>query len=284
MEFKIISPQEGGFIKEIQWNNEELKKEIAAKLTDYKTLVFTEDTIKDAKTDRANLRKLREAFEKERKRIKKLCLDPYDSFEKQVKELVAMIDEPIQLIDAQIKEVEQAKKERKRKEIEALFETIGFQVFVTLDSIWDEKWLNASISMNNIEEQMKSRMYQIGEEVYTIEKLPEFSFEAMEVYKKTLDLAQAIQEGQRLSDVQKRKEAFAEEQRKKEEESKEKNKEAYGEISQSDEDADVSVQENSLAKEEQILQIDFRVWGTKGQLMSLRNYMLENHLKFGKVE
>lgn len=34
-------------------------------------------------------------------------------------------------------------------------------------------------------------MYRIGEEVGTISRLPEFSFEAMEVYKKTLDLTQA---------------------------------------------------------------------------------------------
>ena len=32
MELKIISPQEGGFVKEIQWNNEELKAEISEKI------------------------------------------------------------------------------------------------------------------------------------------------------------------------------------------------------------------------------------------------------------
>lgn len=71
MELKIMSPQEEGFIKEIQWNHEELKAEIAAKMNDYNSLVFTEETIKEAKADRANLRKLKEAFETERKRIKK---------------------------------------------------------------------------------------------------------------------------------------------------------------------------------------------------------------------
>ena len=48
-------------------------------------------------------------------------------------------------------------------------------------------------------------MYQIGTDVVTISKLPEFKFEAMEVYRKTLDMNQAIQEGQRLADIQKRK-------------------------------------------------------------------------------
>lgn len=178
MEFKILSPQDGNLVQDISWNNEELKAEISAKMEDYKGLVFTEETIKEAKKDRASLNKLRSAFEDERKKIKKLYMDPYNRFEKQVKEVIALIDEPIRLIDAQIKEVEENKKLQKRKEIEELFESIGFQNFVSLHQIWDEKWLNASVPMTKIEEQMKSEMYRIGEEVVTISRLPEFSFEA----------------------------------------------------------------------------------------------------------
>lgn len=75
MELKIISPQENGFVEEIKWNNEELKAEIAAKMEDYRGLVFTEENISDAKKDRANLNKLKSAFEDERKRVKKLCMN-----------------------------------------------------------------------------------------------------------------------------------------------------------------------------------------------------------------
>ena len=71
MELKIISPQENGFVEEIKWNNEELKAEIAAKMKDYRGLVFTEESIAEAKKDRANLNKLKSAFEDERKRVKK---------------------------------------------------------------------------------------------------------------------------------------------------------------------------------------------------------------------
>ncbi|WP_190324781.1 DUF1351 domain-containing protein [Mediterraneibacter catenae] len=215
MELKIISPQEGGFIKEIRWNNEELKAEISEKMQEYKSLAFTAETIQDAKKDRAKLNKLRTAFEDECKKVKKQCMEPYEKFERQVKELTALIDEPIRLIDSQIKEVEEKCRNDKRKEIENLFRTIGFQPFVTLEKIWDEKWLNASVSMSRVEDQMKTCMYQIGNDVTTINNLPEFSFEAMEVYKKSLNLTTAIQEGQRLSEIQKRKAAYEEEQRRK---------------------------------------------------------------------
>ena len=294
MELKIISPREGDFVKEIQWNNEVLKAEFPEKMRDYTGLVFTEDTIKDAKKDRAALNKLKTAFEDERKRIKRQCMAPYEQFEAQVKELIALIDEPIRLIDAQIKEVEEQKKAQKRKEVEELFGSIGFQLFVTLDKIWDDKWLNATVPLSRIEEQMKSRMYQIGEDVAVIQKLPEFSFEAMDIYKKTLDLNKAIQEGQRLADIQKRKAAYEEEQRRKAEEEQRRRLEEENsrpvptapeeqKTASLERNAEAIHEDAAASDQEEILCLDFRVWGTRGQLLALRNYMKDNLLKFGKV-
>lgn len=284
MELKIISPQEDGFIKEIRWNNEELKAEISEKMQEYKSLVFTAETIQDAKKDRAKLNKLRTAFEDERKKVKNRCMKPYEKFERQVEELTALIDEPIQLIDSQIKEVEENRKAQKRKEIEELFSGIGFQTFVTLEKIWDEKWLNVSVPMSRIEEQMKTRMYQIGNDVMTIKNLPEFSFEALEVYKKSLDLTMAIQEGQRLSEIQKRKAAYEEEQRRKAAEEAAKLQRA----SSPKKSAVVKKKQDMKKPEEmaepKIMKLDFRVWGTEEQIMGLRQYLIDNKIKFGKVE
>lgn len=291
MELKIMSPQENGFIKEIQWNNEELKKDIAEKMREYKTLVFTEDTIKDAKSDRAKLNKLKAAFDDERKRIKKLCMDPYDKFERQVNELISLIEEPIRLIDSQIKEVEEQKRIQKRRDIEELFKTIGFQKFVTLDKIFDDKWLNASVSISKIEESMKSTMYRVGNEIATINNLPEFSFEAREVYVKTLDIAQAIKEGQRLAEIQKRKNAYEEEQQQKkvaeEATTAEENKNAEVQslqTVQSPVQEEAKIQPEPTEQREPLVQMDFRVWCTKEQLMSLRQYLVNNQIKYGKVE
>lgn len=297
MELKIISPQENGFVQEIKWNNEELKAEIAAKMTDYNSLVFTEDSISDAKKDRANLNKLKGAFEDERKRVKKLCMEPYNKFEQQIKEVTALIDEPIRLIDSQIKEVEQKKKEQKRKDIADLFGTIGFQVFVTLDQIWDDKWLNASVSLTKIEDQMRNLMYKIGTEVKAISELPEYSFEAMEVYKKTLDLTRAIAKGKELADIQKRKEEarIAREQAEKEKRAAEEQKAQQEKANEDVPETEIGRVIDSIERqtfdcvtatgtEEPIMHLDFRVWGTREQLLALRNYMNEKNLKFGKVE
>lgn len=289
LELKILSPQEDGFVREIEWNNEEIKAGIAAMMEDYRGLVFTENTVGDAKKDRANLNKLKAAFEDERKRVKKLCMEPYNRFEKQLKEVTVLIDEPAKLIDAQIKEVEQMKREEKRKEVQELFKTIGFQNFVTVEMIWDEKWLNASVPLSKVESQMKDIMYRIGEEVGTINHLQEFSFEALEVYKKTLDLTQAIRKGQELADIQKRKEEARLAREKAEEERKAAELAAQNaEPVAAADAAEVTTAEDTATettvKKENLMYLDFRVWGTKEQLMALRDYMKENHLRFGKVE
>lgn len=292
LELKILSPQEDGFVREIEWNSEEIKAGIAAMMEDYRGLVFTENTVGDAKKDRANLNKLKAAFEDERKRVKKLCMEPYNRFEKQLKEVTVLIDEPAKLIDAQIKEVEQMKREEKRKEVQELFKTIGFQNFVTIEMIWDEKWLNASVPLSKVESQMKDIMYRIGEEVGTINHLQEFSFEALEVYKKTLDLTQAIRKGKELADIQKRKEEARIAREKAEEERKaaelaEQNAEPVETAGAAEATATEDTAPGAPAvntEEENVMYLDFRVWGTKEQLMALRDYMKENHLRFGKVE
>ena len=85
MELRITNPQENWLTEQILWNNEELKAAIAEKVKDYKTIAYTEDSLKDMKADRADLNKLKKAFEDERKRVKKICMEPYTKFEQQVK-------------------------------------------------------------------------------------------------------------------------------------------------------------------------------------------------------
>lgn len=287
MELKIISPGENGFLKEIQWNQEEVKAWVAARVQDYKNIAYTEDQVKDMKKDRADLNKLRTAFESERKRLKKVCMEPYNLFEQQVKEVVALIDEPIQLIDSQLYELEERRKQQKKKDIEALFDTIGFQTFVTLDNIFDQKWLNVSVSLGKIEEQMKSIMYKIGTDVATIGNLPEFSFEAMEVYKKTLDLNKAILEGQRLAEIQKRKQQYEEEQKRIAEEKarqEEQEQSVLAEVVEETAPVEEKVDASPEPVRPDLVRMDFRVWCTKEQLMDLREYLIAHQIKFGRVE
>lgn len=198
--------------EKISFNYEELKAELTEKVAFYETLVYTDDQVKDAKADRATLNKLKKTLNDERIRREKEYMQPFNEFKAQVNEIIGIIDKPIAVIDKQVKEFEDQKKAKKQKDIEELFAGMGFQSFVTLEKIWDPKWLNASTSMKSIEEQMRSRMYEIGDDVLTLHNLPEFGFEATEVYKQTLDINKAIKEAQRMAEITKAKE-IKEEQR-----------------------------------------------------------------------
>lgn len=212
--------------EKISFNYEELKAELTDKVAFYETLVYTDDQVKDAKADRATLNKLKKTLNDERIRREKEYMQPFNEFKAQVNEIIGIIDKPIAVIDKQVKEFEDQKKAKKQKDIEELFAGMGFQSFVTLEKIWDPKWLNASTSMKSIEEQMRSRMYEIADDVLTLHNLPEFGFEALEIYKQTLDINKAIKEAQRMAEIAKAKaeaeakKKAAEEARKAEEERK----------------------------------------------------------------
>ena len=204
MELKIFSPSEDGFVKSILWNNEDLKKELAERLEEYKGLVYDETQVTAAKADRAKLNKLVDALEAKRKEIKKQCLAPYEAFEKQVKELIELINEPIALIDSQIKNFEEEKRSKKADEIRACWDGLAAE-FPPYEMIFNPKWLNASTSLKSIKKEMEGILVDTVEAMKTLDALPEYSFEARDVYKRTLDLNKAIAEANRLADIAKRK-------------------------------------------------------------------------------
>lgn len=193
------------FPEVIEFNFEELKTDIEARVERYTNLVYTEDQIKEAKTDLATLRKFTKALSDERIKVKKECLKPYEDFEARIKELSAIVDKGIVNIDNQVKNYDEAKKEEKRAAIVELFEMIGHPEWLTLEQIFNQKWLNASVKMAVVQAEIDARLEQIANDLDTLSNLPEFAFEAEEEYKRSLDINKAISEGKRLSEMMRRK-------------------------------------------------------------------------------
>ena len=204
MEIKVFDYQ----LPEIGFNFDELKAEIALSVEKYKTMIYTNDELREAKKDRATLNKLKTALEDECKRRKAEYMKPYEDFKKKVDELCAIIKEPINAIDKQLKEAEDKRKADKRTEIGAYWTQLEKPAaldWLTLPKIFDETWLNATVPIRAIKDEIDGWIYRVETELNTLASLPEFSFEAIETYKITLDLNKAISEGRRLSDIQKRK-------------------------------------------------------------------------------
>lgn len=216
MEFKMNQVQ---LPEKISFNYEELKQELQEKATLYASIVYGDDEIKQAKEDKAKLNKLKKALNDERIRQEKEYMKPFNEFKAQVNEIISIIDKPVGIIDEQIKLFEDKQKADKLEQIKEYWEGTEHPEWLQCKAIFDQRWLNTTFSLKKVQEAIDERLAQIAADVKTLESLPEFSFEAVEVYKQTLDINRAIAEGQRLADIQKRKaEAEAEAARLKAEE------------------------------------------------------------------
>lgn len=201
----IIKAAEPG---SISFNFEELKAELTEKAAIYETMVFSEDQFQEAKKTRSDLNRVAKALSDERIKRKKQFMEPFEQFEKQIKELTAIIEKAAANIDKQVKEFEEQKKKEKLEAIERIWdEVINHPEWLQCSDIFNTKWLNASVSIETVKKELAEKISKIETEIGIITDLQEYSFEALDYYKRTLDLGGAIAETKRLADLAKRKAA-----------------------------------------------------------------------------
>lgn len=166
MEFKLITDLTQ-LPHTVEFNVEELKAELTEKLAYYENLVVTEDAVRDAKSDKAKLNKLRCAIDTKRKEVKKACLAPYEEFEQQCRDILDMIDRPIRSIDDQIKAFEQKELDAKYADLERHFTSCmaGIDLPIVLDKIINPKWQNKTMKTDTLKREISECIAQICEEV-----------------------------------------------------------------------------------------------------------------------
>lgn len=257
MEFRLINPTEDGFLRRIQWNKEELEAAVRAKIASYENVVYTEENIKAAKNDRAELNKLIKAIEDRRKQVKKIINEPYAIFESELKEILALINEPVGLIDQQVKAFEEKQKEEKKAAIKATYdENIGDLADVLpFEKIFDIRYLNQTFKLATAQEEVKGKIDTVKTDLETIDSLDsKYKLNAKDVYIKTLDLSRALAENKRLADLEekleadKRRKAEEEAERKRQEEIR-KQKEAEEQAKREAEEAERKAAEAKKAQE-----------------------------------
>ena len=277
---------------EIQFNFQEIRNEIAEKVSIYETLVYSDEEVKTAKTDLANLRKLKKALQDEKIRRKKEYLKPFEDFENKINEIIKLIDAPVGLIDKQVKEFEEKKKADKRTEIGAYWETTEHPEWLVLSKIFDERWLNATYTMKQIQADITGWINRVNSELETLEQLDSFSFEAIDVYKRSLDMNQAIAEGKRLADIQKRKEEA--ERRKAEIEAEKKWEEmqkasaeapqtATAPSNEKAEEIDAKAEKAEETAQNRAMWLNFSACLTIDQALKLKKFFEDNNIEFKKI-
>ena len=254
----------------IQFNYDELKTALTEKCHEYEVMVYTDDQIKQCKSDRANLNKLKTALNAERIRREKEYMQPFNEFKDKINEIISIIDKPTSIIDARVKEFDQKKKDEKREQIRALFEELQFPEYITLEKVWDDTWLNSSCSLSRIKEDFKTLIYRDQKNMDMLKNLPEYSFEAVEYYKDCLDVSLAMEKVNDLSRLARAKKAVAEEKKQEE-------------IPFNGMPEPVEVVEEVPAEEEERYWITFSACMSVNEAKELNAFFKFNNIKF-KVE
>lgn len=210
MEFRLINPTEDGFLRVIKWNKEELEAAVRQKIANYENVVYTEDNMKQAKSDRAELNGLIKDIEDRRKIVKKIINEPYILFEAELKDILALIQEPVRLIDKQVKAFEDQQKEEKKSKIRAAYdEVIGdLAQVLPFEKVFDGRYLNQTYKLVTAQTDIKAKIEKVRTDLETIDSLDsKYKLNAKDVYIKTLDLSKALAENKRLSDLEEKLEA-----------------------------------------------------------------------------
>ena len=130
----------------INANFDEVKEALTEMLAPYKAQVVTEETIREAKKDKAKINKVIKNLESYRKSVKNSVLHPYTLFEEKCKELTGMCEEAADNIDSQIKVFDDREKEQKISALNTYFFTQPneFPEYATWDAVYKKAWENKS--------------------------------------------------------------------------------------------------------------------------------------------
>lgn len=277
MEVRLTPAIEQVIPPQISFNFEEIKSELAGKLQVYQNMVVTESGIKEAKADRANLNKFKSALADSRKAVKAQWNQPLSDFEGKMKELERMVDEPIGAIDRQVKAYDEAKKQDKRQQIELFFEgAVGdLEEVLPLSKIWNDRWLNATYPMKDIEKEIVERIRKTHSDIGIIVamQLP-CCDQMLSTYLETLDMSRAMEEKHKYEQAQKAKA-----------QAKQAEPAPSSPAEQPVAEAVVNTpQETAREAIPELRVLDFRVWVTPEQMQALKAFLVQNHIRYGRVE
>ena len=262
-------------------NLEALKAELAPKLEQYNSLVVTEDSIKAAKADKANLNKLRTAIEDQRKAAKKQYLEPYTILEAQCKEVVALIDAPIGAIDKQLKAFDEKEKAEKYNELEAFFSTVQRETFIELQDVLNPKWANKTEKVDSLKAEIEAACQKFHDEYEQLNKLYEnfpHKLAIIDKFKSTKDFSQTMVYAKNLEFE------YEKEQRQKEH-ANEKSAQNVSEAPSAESNITTLPEEQSghsveSEQSQKLIKGRFEVVGTAPQIVALGQYMKANFIRY----
>ncbi|HIQ91039.1 MAG TPA: DUF1351 domain-containing protein [Candidatus Coprosoma intestinipullorum] len=260
-------------VQKITDNMSEVKEYALETKKYYENLVFTDEQIKAAKDERANINKAVKKVADYRKDIVDKFNKPLEEFVRNAKETENILKEASNSIDVQVKKYEEQEKETKKTECEELFnQLIGdLSELITFDKVFNPRWLNKTTKMIEVEQEIKSTIDKVNSGLNAIKELnSEFETEVTNTFLQDFDLSKAIMRNTQLKE---QKERLAKTELAKEETKQEAIQEMISKPVETNEDEKDIIKSYTL-----------KITANYTKLVALRKFMEINDIKFERVD
>ena len=239
-------------------------KEYALKLSEYYNIKeFDEETLKDAKNERAEVNKFKDKVADFRKEITNKFNEPLEKFTTTAKETEKILKDTYDTINGQIKSYEDKQKKEKEEEVKNYFNELCEAESIDFVN-YEQANINVTLSatMKSLKEQAKRFVEKIVDDINLINST-QFVDEIMIEYKKDLNVSRAITEvNNRHAELEKVKQ-----QKEEQAEQKLNDKEMLNRI---DNLSAPKVEKSS----EEVFEMTFKVRGTKEQLKAVKEFLV----------
>lgn len=197
----------------IRWNEDEVRQNLTEMLAAYTGRVYTPETIKDAKADRASVNKLDKQLSDAARSAKTFYMKPLEEFLQSTKQMQAQCKAVSGAIDQQVKAVEEAERQDKQDALRAVYtDCIGeLRELIPFDRLLVPQWLNKTYDLAKASRELRKSVETRREELRLIRETCGEDAEACTTeYLRELNLNAALVEHSRRQnarDAQRRAEA-----------------------------------------------------------------------------
>ena len=262
---------------EIESNIKEVQNYVKSLNEYYKKVIFTDDTMKTAKEEKAKVNKFKTQISDYRKNILAEYNKPIKIFEDTAKETEKLLADTYNTINQQVSTYEDKLKKEKEQEIKDYFEEYKQSLNIDFITFEDTKVkVGISDSKASLKKQAKDFVDKVNTDLATI-MLQENKEEILVEYKQTLNLNMAIQT------VINRHKLLDEEKKRQEELKNKQLEEAQKQVDMSIKEQEVATQKalnnfvieapKATEYQEEILTLKFTVKATRTKLKELKNFL-----------
>lgn len=190
-------------IPAMNWNKDEVQKNLDEMLAAYTGRVYTPDSIKSAKADRALIQKWKTQLGSALTAANKLYTDPLESFKTSIREMQAQCEKAANAIDKQVKAVEQAEKDEKAASLRLVYQDCidELKPLIPFERLLDAHWLNKTYDLAQAEKELRQAVENIRSDLAFLRETCGIDLEPCTTeYLKDFSVNAAVREHNRRED------------------------------------------------------------------------------------